>query len=48
MQPSVLMISAVAVGEVENAVTFAQTGYDERDAYLVLARHSAVAAEYSA
>ena len=39
MQPGALMVSAVAVGEVEDAVALAQAGYEERDVFLIMPRH---------
>ncbi len=39
MQPSVLMVSAVAIGEIEDAVALAQTGYEERDVFQIVSCH---------
>ena len=39
VQPSVLMVSAVAVGEVEDAVALAQAGFEERDVFQIVTWH---------
>ncbi len=38
VQSAILVISAVANGELEDAVAFAESGYEERDVFLVVSR----------
>ncbi len=39
VQPTLLALSAVAVGDVEDAVARAEAAYEERDCFLIVARH---------
>ncbi len=39
VQPSLVVLSAVAIGEIEDAVALAQTGYEERDVFQIVTWH---------
>ncbi len=48
VQPTLLALSAVAIGELEDAVALAQAGYEERDVFLIVARHFPVGVDLRA